>query len=71
MTTEVGVLRKQQTEALASIVQLKQEKKKVEGKAGALSQLVAELQAKLDDNDSLVVGLRENIQDLQLQLSQQ
>ena len=71
VTTEVSLLRKQLTEALASILQVKQEKEKVEAKAGVLSQSVAKLQAKLDDNESLVASLRENIQDLQLQLSQQ
>lgn len=67
----MGLLRKQLTEALGSLIQVKQEKESIETKAAGFSQRVVELQANLDDNNSLVAGLRENIQDLQLQLSQQ
>lgn len=70
VTSEVVLLRKQLTETLASLVQLKQDKEKIEAKAAGYSQLVAELQANLDDNNSHIAGLKENIQDLQLQLSQ-
>lgn len=69
MTSEVVLLRKQLAEALETTLNLKQGREKLEEKAARNSQTVADLQASLDENTGLIAALRENIKDLESQLT--